>query len=157
MRVDPFPDLNGMSDDELEGALATLEAEETACSLQRRMLHGRIDLLRPVLVERLRDELAAGSVSSITVGEPEDPLYRGTGLEDAGADDLGPMPDVPTLSTDELRALIHELERKEDDVSLRRRFLQGKVDILRTERARRQRGGPHVGPDDLGEILGGRP
>ncbi len=67
------------------------------------------------------------------------------------------MPDVQALSTDELRTMIRELEREEDDVSLRRRFLQGKIDILRTERARRQRGGPHVGPDDLGAILGGRP
>ena len=46
-------------------------------------------------------------------------------------------------------------EQIEDDVSLQRRILQGKVDILRAERERRQGGGPSLGLDDLGPILGG--
>ena len=153
--MDPFPDLHEMSDDELASTLANLEEEESACSLHRRMLHGRIDLLRPALVERLRVEVAAGHTPAAT-GPPGRQLYAGTGGEGGRLDDLGPMPDVDTLSTDELRALIRDLEAQEDDVSLRRRFLQGAVDILRAERARRQRGGPGVGPDDLGSILGGR-
>jgi hypothetical protein len=154
--VDPFPDLNGMSDQELDEALETLETDETAWSLHRRMLHGRIDLLRPVLVERLRAELASGHPATVPEGEPTDTLYRGRGLDTVVVDDLGPMPDVAALTTDELRETIIALEREEDDVSLKRRFLQGKIDILRAERARRKRGEPHVGLDDLGDILGGR-
>jgi hypothetical protein len=155
--VDPFPDLNGMSDGQLDETLETLEQDETACSLHRRMLHGRIDLLRPVLVERLRDEFAAGHLPTVATSAPGDPLYRGRGLDTAHDGDLGPMPDAETMSTDELRSMIRELERDEDDISLKRRFLQGKIDILRAERARRARDGSHVRADDLGEILGGRP
>lgn len=151
--MDPFPDLHELSDEELSAALGRLEDEESACSLRRRMLHGRIDLLRPVLVERLRVEVAAGNPLA-PAGEPGRRLYAGDGLDDLTSDELGPMPEVETMSTDELRLLIRALERTEDDVSLQRRFLQGKIDMLRTERARRQRGGPDIGPDDLGEILG---
>lgn len=152
-RVDPFPDLQHMSDDQLDAALATLDEEETACSLRRRMLHGRIDLLKPVLVVRLRDDLAAGTLHESS-GDPRSRIYSGEGLDALGDDELGPMPETDAMSTDELRAMIRELERTEDDVSLKRRFLQGKIDILRAERALRQRGGPRVGPSDLGEILG---
>ena len=152
--MDPFPDLDHLSDEELDAALAALEEEETACSLHRRMLHGRIDLLKPVLIERFKADVAAGTGPE-PAGEPRPRIYAGAGLDTIGDDELGPMPDVDNLSTHALRTMIRELERTEDDVSLKRRFLQGKVDILRAERARRQRGGPTVGLPDLGEILGG--
>ena len=101
--MDPFPDLHHLSDEELDASLAALEQEETACSLQRRMLHGRIDLLRPVLVNRLRDELASGNVPGLPEGQPGRQLYDGHGL-DAPDDELGPMPDVDAMTTDELRS-----------------------------------------------------
>ena len=63
--------------------------------------------------------------------------------------------DVASLSDDELRSTILELEREEDDISLHRRVLHGRIDILRAERERRRRGGLHVEPTDLGPILGG--
>lgn len=151
--MDPFPDLQDLTDEQLDASLATLEDDETACSLHRRMLHGRIDLLKPVLIERLRVEVATGAIPEPT-GELRPRIYAGEGMDTIGDDELGPMPDVDAMTTDELRQTIRELERTEDDVSLKRRFLQGKIDILRAERARRQRGGPAVGPGDLGEILG---
>lgn len=43
------------------------------------------------------------------------------------------LPDLATLSDDDLRVLIRELEREENEVSYRRRILQGKIDILRAE------------------------
>lgn len=153
--MDPFPDLTELSDDDLDAAIAALEEAETAVSLRRRLLHGRIDLLRPTLVARLEQLVAAGGVPPI---EPEGAgrgLYAGSGDESALEVELGAIPDVDALSTDELRAMIRRLERIEDDVSLERRILQGKIDILRAERARRRAGGPSVGPDDLGAILGG--
>ena len=52
--------------------------------------------------------------------------------------------------------MIVELEREEDDISLRRRVLHDRIDILRAERERRRRG-LHVEPNDLGPILGGSP
>ncbi len=78
-RVDPFPDLDHMSDDELARALADLEEEETACSLHRKMLHGRIDMLRPALVERLKRDVAEGRPLAPT--GPGRAIYHGTGVE----------------------------------------------------------------------------
>jgi hypothetical protein len=153
--VDPFPDLNELSDHELDAAIAALTEQETQVSLQRRMLHGRIDLLRPVLVARLEELVAAGGMPSVDPGAPGRSIYAGRGDETALEIDLGAIPDTDAMSTEDLRATMRELERIEDDVSLQRRVLQGKIDILRAERARRQRGAPSVGPDDLGSILGG--
>lgn len=153
--MDPFPDLNELSDDELDTAIAALTEQETQVSLQRRMLHGRIDLLRPVLVTRLEELVAAGGVPSVDPAAPGRSIYAGSGDEAALEVDLGAIPDTDAMSTEDLRATIRELERIEDDVSLQRRVLQGKIDILRAERARRQGGAPSVGPDDLGSILGG--
>ena len=48
-----------------------------------------------------------------------------------------PLPDLGTLSDEELKALIDTLEREENEVSFRRRLLQGRIDILRAERTAR--------------------
>ena len=61
---------------------------------------------------------------------------------------------MPSLSDDDLRTMILRLEREEDDISLHRRVLHGRIDILRAERERRRRG-LHLDPDELGPILGG--
>jgi hypothetical protein len=43
------------------------------------------------------------------------------------------LPDLETLSDQELRDLIHELMEDERKVSYERRILHGKIDILRAE------------------------
>jgi hypothetical protein len=43
------------------------------------------------------------------------------------------LPDLGTLSDSQLRQMIRDLEREENEVSYRRRILQGKIDILRAE------------------------
>jgi hypothetical protein len=43
------------------------------------------------------------------------------------------LPDLGSLSDDELRRLIRELVKEEQEVSYRRRLLHGKIDILRAE------------------------
>jgi hypothetical protein len=53
---------------------------------------------------------------------------------------MEPLPDLATLSDDDLKALIEELEQEENDVSYRRRMLQGRIDILRAERTARLKG-----------------
>jgi len=50
------------------------------------------------------------------------------------------LPDLATLSNDDLKALIEELELEENEVSFRRRMLQGRIDILRAERTARLKG-----------------
>jgi hypothetical protein len=44
-----------------------------------------------------------------------------------------PLPDLGTLSDDELKRLIDDLTHEEQEVSYRRRLLHGKIDILRAE------------------------
>jgi hypothetical protein len=50
--------LSEKSNDELRGLLDDLSAEEDELSYRRRVLHGRIDILRAELVRRLADEHA---------------------------------------------------------------------------------------------------
>jgi hypothetical protein len=52
--VEPFPDLDAMSDAELKQLIDDLTEEEHEISYRRRLLHGRIDMLRTELVARLQ-------------------------------------------------------------------------------------------------------
>jgi len=70
-----------------------------------------------------------------------------------------PLPDLGTLSDEQLKELIGDLEQQERDVSYQRRILHGKIDILRAELvARLQRSGgrsvlDQVDVERLTEIL----
>ena len=46
---------------------------------------------------------------------------------------MEPLPDLGSLSDDQLKQLIDDLTREEQEVSYRRRILHGKIDILRAE------------------------
>ncbi|HZQ63723.1 MAG TPA: hypothetical protein VFA66_00670 [Gaiellaceae bacterium] len=52
--MEAFPDLATLSDSELKELIHTLEAEENEISYQRRILHGKLDILRAELVARLQ-------------------------------------------------------------------------------------------------------
>jgi hypothetical protein len=52
--VEPLPDLGSLSDAELKGLIDQLEQQEREVSYQRRLLHGKIDILRAELVARLQ-------------------------------------------------------------------------------------------------------
>jgi hypothetical protein len=75
---------------------------------------------------------------------------------------LEPLPDLASLSDDELKNLIDELTREEQEVSYRRRILHGKIDILRAELVVRlqETGGKsvleRVDVDALTDILTGK-
>ena len=138
--MEPLPDLSTLSDDELQHRIRELEQEEDAISYRRRVLHGRIDILRAEYVSRLRSMNEAGTVPTHQPERLERPIYEGTG-DVPPEQELEPLPDLATLSDDELRSTIHTLEREEDDISLRRRFLHGQIDILRAARYERLRSG----------------
>ena len=57
---DTFPDLGSLSDEELKGLIDKLTQEEDEISYKRRVLHGRIDILRAELVNRLRQKRERG-------------------------------------------------------------------------------------------------
>jgi hypothetical protein len=52
--VEPLPDLATLSDADLKKLIADLTQEENQVSYQRRLLHGKIDILRAELVARLQ-------------------------------------------------------------------------------------------------------
>ena len=53
---------------------------------------------------------------------------------------IAAIPDLARLSDDELKTLIRELTKEENELSYRRRMLQGRIDILRAERTARLKG-----------------
>ncbi len=65
---------------------------------------------------------------------------------------MEPLPDFATLSDDDLRAMIHELEKEEDDISFRRRILHGRIDILRAELVARLREQVSAGEAKLADV-----
>ena len=72
------------------------------------------------------------------------------------------LPDLATLSDEDLKKLIDDLTVEEQEVSYRRRLLHGKIDILRAEvvaRHKKTEGKSvldHVDVNALTEILSGK-
>jgi hypothetical protein len=60
---DTFPDLGTLSDVELKEVIQQLTEEETEISYRRRILHGKIDILRAELVNRLRRQHDGGEIT----------------------------------------------------------------------------------------------
>ena len=71
---------------------------------------------------------------------------------------MDPLPDLATLADDDLKTLIETLELEENEVSFRRRMLQGRIDILRAERTARLKGKgvTDVDVEKLTDILSSR-
>jgi hypothetical protein len=73
-----------------------------------------------------------------------------------------PLPDLGSLSDEDLKKLIDELTRREQEVSFERRILHGKIDILRAElvaRLQKTQGKSvlnDVSVESLTEILAGK-
>jgi hypothetical protein len=59
---DTFPDLGSLKDVELKEVIRQLTEEETEVSYRRRILHGKIDILRAELVNRLRRKHDGGEI-----------------------------------------------------------------------------------------------
>jgi hypothetical protein len=58
--VEALPDLAKLSDQELKDLIRELVREEHEVSYRRRILHGKIDILRAELVARLQRSVEAG-------------------------------------------------------------------------------------------------
>ena len=86
--MDDIVDLVSRSDDDLRALVAELEAEEREISRQRRLLHGKLDILRAELVMRLQRKHNAGeAVISVDDVERLSRILAGQGP--------GPDPDAP--------------------------------------------------------------
>jgi hypothetical protein len=58
--MEPLPDLKALSDQELRDLIRDLVREERDVSYRRRLLHGKIDILRAELVARLQKQVGEG-------------------------------------------------------------------------------------------------
>jgi hypothetical protein len=65
--VEPLPDLALLSDADLKQLIADLMQEENQVSYQRRLLHGKIDILRAELVARLQKTGGASVLDQVDV------------------------------------------------------------------------------------------
>jgi hypothetical protein len=60
--MDTFPDLGSLTDSELKDLIKQLTEDEMEISYKRRILHGKIDILRAELVNRLRKKDESGEL-----------------------------------------------------------------------------------------------
>jgi hypothetical protein len=172
-------DIGSLEDGELKSLIGELAAEEQEISYGRRILHGKIDLLRAELVNRLRARHDAGN-ETITTADVEKLTDLITATETGGgpggemADAEAPVEqvstedepffDLGTLDDDGLKGLIRTLTDEERQISYQRRILHGKIDILRAEvvnrvRTQREEGKATITGEDieqLTQILSGK-
>ena len=82
--MDTFPDLGSLADQELKDLIGQLTEEEVEVSYRRRILHGKIDILRAELVNRLRRKREQGEavISGADVQQLTDILAGKTTPED---------------------------------------------------------------------------
>jgi len=85
--METFPDLGSLSDQELKDLIKQLTDEELEVSYQRRILHGKIDILRAELVNRLRKRHESGQeiISGADVQQLTDILAGRAGAPDGDA------------------------------------------------------------------------
>ena len=79
--MEPLPELGSLTDDELKKLIEGLEQEEREVSYRRRLLHGKIDILRAELVVRLQssggrsvlDQVDVDRLTAILMGKAAPP------------------------------------------------------------------------------------
>ena len=82
--MEPLPDLKTLSDADLKRLIGDLTREENEVSFRRRILHGKIDILRAELVARLQetqgrsvlDQVDVDSLTQILAGKAAPPVDR---------------------------------------------------------------------------------
>ena len=80
--MEPLPDLTSLTDADLKRLIDELTREEHEVSYRRRILHGKIDILRAELVARLQktqgrsvlDQVDVASLSAILTGKAAPPV-----------------------------------------------------------------------------------
>ncbi|THA25735.1 ABC transporter substrate-binding protein [Streptomyces sp. RKND-216] len=161
LREEEPPELTGRTLPELRDLRRAAQREEADLSYVRRLLQGRIDILRAELARRtepgsplldLLPEILVDAPSRhrqsarhVTVGTPHRAEYRALAEEMLAEVELS---DLTARTDDELHGAMGRLVRYEQQVSGRRQALHRTADACSAEIARRYREGEaHV--DDL--------
>src|ERR671938_456166 len=86
--METFPDLGSLTDEELKELIQQLTEEETELSYRRRILHGKIDILRAELVNRLRKKHEVGEpvITGADVQQLTD-ILAGKGMPEGAIDE----------------------------------------------------------------------
>lgn len=126
--------LESLSPQEIESMLETLFREERRLSQKRRELHKKIDEARREILERLKNqkrkagkEILENLVNSLlnpVAGLPDD-------LLNAKESEVELDTDIKSLSFEELENYYNTLRKEESIVSFKRRWVQGKIDLLK--------------------------
>lgn len=85
--MDTFQDLGSLTDQELKDLIQRLTEQEQKVSYERRILHGKIDILRAELVNRLRKSYEGGD-PVITGGDVQQlsDILAGKAMPESDAD-----------------------------------------------------------------------
>ncbi|MER5949721.1 ABC transporter substrate-binding protein [Streptomyces sp. NPDC001904] len=158
------PDLTTLRLPELRTLRRESQQDEADLSYVRRLLHGRIDILRAELARRrdpespvvdrlseiLRDQPTRyrASARHVTLGTPRSEEFRRLASEMLSEVELS---DLGARTDDELHAGMGRLVRYEQQVSRRRQQLQHTADDCSAEIARRYR----EGEAQVADLLGG--
>ena len=159
--TEPVPDFGVLGLPELRALRRSAQQEEADLSYLRRLLQGRIDILRAeqsrrtaeehTVLDRLPEILAdlpsrvRSSARHVTLHTPHTEECRRLAEEMLGDVELS---DLEARTEDELHAAMGRLVRHERQISRRRRRLQATVDGCSSEIARRYREG-EARVDDL--------
>jgi hypothetical protein len=138
---------------------AETEDEEAMLSYERRLLHGRLDILRAErerrsgregsLLERLPEILADDAMPSrgaLPRGEPPSLDHPRRRVEKLVSDET--LANMPDLSDERLDEIVVTLEQAEHEVSEQRRAVLAVLDSLTAEIGRRYRSG-EANPEDI--------
>lgn len=162
--------LDGRDTDEIRRMRDDCEREETGISYTRRVLQGRIDILRTEIARRSEsgDEEATTALDGLPevlgdeqhTSSPVDarpqrhlqPPVMADGRReiDRVADD-GPLGSLENHSTEELTEMAHELMEREEALSETRKVLFDRIDRLQEELVRRYREGAASVSDVIAE------
>lgn len=162
--MEMVPEVSQLDDDELRERIREARREEDRVSYERRILHGRIDVVRGEIkarIDRARGTGSAGDgldallarLTDVLTHQGPPPLAAelaelGQSLDEGAEPGIelpdGELPELGELADAELTAVVRALVRRERDVSDRRNDLHKVIDRLRTEhvaRLQRQYGG----------------
>ena len=147
---------SSFSDDELRDRIREVKRDEEQVSYERRMLHGRIDVVRSEIlarvdrrtgVEEATDDLSdlvrrLSDALTHTGPPPIDEELERFGASDElaaqpGDDALEELPELPPLADAELTHLVRVLMAHEARTSARRQELHRELDKLRAEHVAR--------------------